>query len=185
MEGNDGFPSSGRTGDTGGAVIVALHERALRRVKEDGPYFPRIIESAFKLLDVAHDAEAAFRVGMFEWVSASGEAQGSLGLFADGEIENGFGGFGGKVGGDCTDCVFAGGFDGFEPGGRDAKRQEFAIGSVSEGQGLTAGGFKIFWSGNLRGGFVEFNHLQSAGFGMNYELAGFSPAAGLILTLDD
>ena len=105
---NDGFASSGRTDDAGRAIIVALNDRALRRMKENGPRFPRIIESAFEFLRAADGAEPSLRVGMFEGVGIGGERHARLGLFTDGKLENGFGGFGRKMGSESGDGILAG-----------------------------------------------------------------------------
>ena len=52
--------------DPGGSVVVALDEPPLRRMQEDRPFIPRVIERAFQFLDVGQHAEPALRVGMGE-----------------------------------------------------------------------------------------------------------------------
>src|SRR5580704_13045070 len=47
-------------------VIVALNQGTLRRVQEDRPLVPRVVECALQFLHVGHHAEATVRVGMGE-----------------------------------------------------------------------------------------------------------------------
>ncbi len=47
MERDDGLSCAGRTGDAGGAAVCSLHDTALCRMKEYGPFIPRILERAF------------------------------------------------------------------------------------------------------------------------------------------
>ena len=72
VEGHDGLPCAGRTGDACRAAVSALDNSVLRRMQEDGPFLPRIFERPFQLLHVFHWAEPALRVRVSERVSVSG-----------------------------------------------------------------------------------------------------------------
>jgi hypothetical protein len=58
------------------AAVVALDELALRRVQEDRPLLPRVLERALQLLDVGEHAEAALGVRVLERVGVPAAATG-------------------------------------------------------------------------------------------------------------
>jgi hypothetical protein len=98
-----------------GDVVIAFGESTLAGVEEGTPLFPREFEGAGELFDVARDAEAAEGVRVGEGVGAGGCAVWGFGSCAHGEVENGFLGFSGKMGGNVEDGFFVGVFDGLQP----------------------------------------------------------------------
>ena len=82
MQRHDGFPGTGRAGDTGRTVVVALHHASLGRMEEYDPALPRVIECPPQLLDVGHHTEASLRVRVRKRVFMSGER--SLSIRRDG-----------------------------------------------------------------------------------------------------
>jgi hypothetical protein len=78
MQRDDGLAGAGRAGDSRRPGIAALDQLPLRRVEEDRPFLPRIVECALQLLEIGHDAEAALRVGMGEGIGARGRGDGGF-----------------------------------------------------------------------------------------------------------
>src|ERR1035441_1152221 len=56
-----------REGTLGGAIVAALHQLALRRVEENRPLLPWIVERALQFFEIAHYPETALSIGMIEW----------------------------------------------------------------------------------------------------------------------
>jgi len=48
------------------AAVGALDQAALRRVQEDRPFLPRIVQRPFQFLEIGQNAEPALRIGMLE-----------------------------------------------------------------------------------------------------------------------
>ena len=72
MQRNDGLAGTGRTRHPRWTAVIALNQSALRRMKEDRPFVPGIVERALQFLDVGHHAEAALGVGMRERIGPNG-----------------------------------------------------------------------------------------------------------------
>ena len=65
------LPGTRRTRHPRWTAVIALDQSTLRRVKENRPFVPGIVERALQFLYVGHHAEAALRVGMRERIGAN------------------------------------------------------------------------------------------------------------------
>ena len=67
MERHDCLSCSRRPRNAGGAVVAALNQLTLRRVEEDRPFLPWIVEGARKFFEIAHHPETVLSIGVIEW----------------------------------------------------------------------------------------------------------------------
>ena len=63
---HDRLAGAGAAADPGGSVVVTVDQPPLRRMQEDRPFIPGIIERPFEFLDIRQHPESALRIGMGE-----------------------------------------------------------------------------------------------------------------------
>jgi hypothetical protein len=80
VERHDRLPRAGRPGHARRPAVPALHRLALRRMQEDRPLVPRVLERPLQLLAARHRAEPPPRVRMLERVRIRHMRIGSLRL---------------------------------------------------------------------------------------------------------
>ena len=68
MESHNGLAGAGRTRYPRRSCVVLLHDMLLRRMEEDRPLLPWIIEGALQFCDIVHYTETALSVGMLKGV---------------------------------------------------------------------------------------------------------------------
>jgi len=97
VEGDHRFARTRRARDASRPAEAALDQRPLRRVQEDCPPLPWILERARQLIDVGHDAEAALRVWVLERISRRGRRLRLLRCTAGRQLEQCLRRLGGQV----------------------------------------------------------------------------------------
>jgi hypothetical protein len=151
---HDRFAGARTAAYPGGSVVVAVDEPTLRRMQEDRPFIPRIIERTLQFLDVGDHPEPALRVGMIERVDNRQErgtvdteghigpifgCDGDFGRSAGCESQQGFGGLLRQAFGDIEQGVFIGPADLVEPRGRYAVTEQRIVGDPGEQQRFVCG----------------------------------------------
>ena len=135
VEGHDGLAGAGRPRHPGGAVVLAFDELPLRRVQEDRPFLPGIVERPPERLDILHDPEAPLRVGVREGVGIRGGRRPRLGRAAGGELQQRLGGLGRQVVGEVEQRVLGRRADVAQPLHGHAVAQQVVVRRAREDRG--------------------------------------------------
>src|SRR4051812_47312959 len=109
MQRDDRLARSRRPRDSGRAGLVALDPLPLLGVQEDRPLLPRIIERSRQLFQIAHYAEPALGVGMFERVVDGRERLGYPRFAANSKFQQRLGGLARQMSGEVEDGILGGG----------------------------------------------------------------------------
>ena len=121
---------------SGGAVVFTLDEPPLRRVQEDRPFVPRVIERAFEFLDIRQHAEPALRVGMSERIGLDRRPFRHLRCCAGRQVQQRLGSLLRQPLGDVEQGVLVGPADLVEPFRRHAIAEQRVVGDPGEQQRL-------------------------------------------------
>ena len=127
VEGHDGLAGARRPRDAGGAVVLALDELPLRRMQEDRPLLPGIVEGPLQRLDVRHHPEAPVCVGVRERIGVGRGCGGQDGSAPGGELQQRLGGLGREVIGEVEQRVLGGRADVAQPFGRHAVAEQVVV----------------------------------------------------------
>jgi hypothetical protein len=106
MQCDDGLARARRTRHAPWAAVVPFNQNALRRMKENRPLVPGVVERALQFLDIGHHAETALGVGMRERISSNSRRLGDLWRDTGGQIQQRFGGLGRQVIREFQQCIF-------------------------------------------------------------------------------
>ena len=123
----------------GGSVVVALDEPPLRRMQEDRPFVPRVIERPFEFLDIGQHAEPALRVGMGERIGLDRRPFRHRRGRAGRQVQQRLGSLLRQAFGDVEQRVLVGSPDLVEPFGRHAVAEQRIVGDPGEQQRLGCG----------------------------------------------
>ena len=132
MQRHDRLAGSGAAAYPGGSVVVALDEPPLRRMQENRPFVPRVIERPFQFLDIRQHAEPALRVGMGERIGLDRRSFRHLRRGAGRQVQQGLGSLLRQTLGDVEQRVFVGPADLAEPFGRHAITEQRFVADPSE-----------------------------------------------------
>jgi len=72
VQGDDGLARACRSGDPRGSALVPFDPLALRRMEENRPFLPGIIQGACQFLDIIHDPEATLCIGVLKRIGSGG-----------------------------------------------------------------------------------------------------------------
>jgi hypothetical protein len=116
----------------GGSVVIALDESPLRRVQEDRPFVPRVVERPFEFLEVRQHAEPALRVGMGERIGLDRRPFRHCRGRAGRQVQQSLGSLLRQALGDVEQGVLVGSPDLIEPLGRHAVAEQRIVGDPGE-----------------------------------------------------
>ena len=132
MQCDDGLARARRTRHARGATVVTFNQNALRRMKEDRPLVPGVVERALQFFDISHHAETPLGVGMRERIGSNSYRPGNLWRDAGGQIQQRFGGLGRQVIREFQQCILTRAAHIGEPFGRNAVPEQFVIWDAGE-----------------------------------------------------
>ena len=132
MQRHDRLAGPGRARDARRAGKVARDQRGLRRMKEDGPFLPRLVERAAQRLDIAENAKAAQGVGMGEGVASAGTGFGASGFSPTASLSNASCASCGRWAIDVEQRVFVGRSHVIDPFRRHAEGHQLELPQVAE-----------------------------------------------------
>ena len=188
MKRHDRLSCSGGSRYAGGAAIVAFDDPALRRVEEDGPFFPWVFERAFQFFHVRHNAKAALRVRMRERILVRSRRRRPIRHAAGRELQQRFGCLCRQAFGKVEQTIFVCALYFLQPFGGNAVVEQFVFGRLGEKRGLRRSARRVLRavarSHGFAHGLANFDDLRRAGSGMAFDSSSFGPAIGLVVMGD-
>ncbi len=115
---HDRLARAGAAADPGGSVVVTVDQPPLRRMQEDRPFVPRVIERPFQFLDIGQHPELALRVGMGERIGLDRRPFGHRRGGTRRQVQQGLGSFLRQPFGNVEERVLVGSPNLVEPFGR-------------------------------------------------------------------
>jgi hypothetical protein len=160
----------------GGSVVAAVHEPTLRRMQEDRPFIPRVVECAFELLDIRQHAEPALRVGMGERIGLDRRPFRHRRGRAGRQVQQGLGSLLRQAFGNVEQRILVGLADLAEPLGRHAVAEQHLVGDPCEQQRLRCGCRRDYrrYCG-VFDPFGEFDQLGRTRRRVPFDPSSFSP----------
>src|SRR5665213_18869 len=192
MQRNDGLARTCRSGHPRRTAVVAIHQGALRRVQENCPLVPGIVERALQFPDVGHHAKAALCVGMCERIGPNRDRLHGLWRYARGQIEQRLGRLAGEVVRQFQQSVLGGAADIGQPFRRYTIPKELVIRQAGEQRRLRRRPpgdrhprrLDVSGDDDLLYRLPNFDELRRAGFRMRFELPPLPPLVGAVVVTD-
>jgi hypothetical protein len=183
MQGDDRLAGSGRARDARRPAIAPIDQPALRRMKKDCPFLPRVVERPFQLLDIGQDPEAALRIGMGKRVDR--RRRRPFRRRPGREIEERLSRLLWQMAGDIEQRMLVRGPHGAEPLERHAITKQCLVGDASEQQRLRHRGLgRRQRNGRGLDSLRQFDELRRAGHRMPLDLAPLGPGIGGVVMPD-
>ena len=187
MEGDDRLAGAGRTGHAGGAAVIALDRLALRRMQEDGPFLPRVVQGTRQFVAIVDEAEAALRIRMGKGIGALGCGRSGRRGDAGRQVQQRLGGLLGQVVRQVEQRSVGGGAHVRQPFGRHTVAEQRGVGDTGEQWRARWGRLlhlDIAGDDDLLDALTHLHQLGSAGRGMDLQLAPLGPFVGLVVMID-
>ena len=153
-------------------------------MQEDHPFLPGVVEGAFQLFDVVHDAEAAAGVRMLERVGLGRGMAWKRRRSAGSQFQQRLGGLVWQMVGKIEEAVVVGAAYIGQPLGRYTVVQQFFIGNVGKGERSGLLYLHVDRDLDLLDRLAHFDQLGRAGPGVGLQPALPRPAVGAVVVID-
>jgi hypothetical protein len=182
---HDRLACAGTAAYPGRPAVVAVDQPPLRRMQEDRPLVPRVIEGSFEFLDIGQHLEPALRVGMGERIGLDRRPFRHRRGGAGRQVQQGLGSLLRQPFGDVEQGVLVGSPDLIEPFGRHSVAEQRIVGDPLEQQRFRCGSRCDYGRcGDILDPLGEFDELGCTRRRVAFYPASLGPRISFVVVLD-